>query len=127
MRSSRSLAPLLLSGTSETRSRSAFFSAVLAVIALFGVIALTGWHNAIVHDEDAIHLSVIEHRHTPPKQADPDAPIHLIAHAIAQWVSTSGPFTTPIVTVTADQTWSALDASFRSGIDPAELLRPPRR
>ena len=108
------------------RSHSAFLGAFLAVIALFGIIAVSGWHNAIVHDDDAIHVGSIEHDHAPTNKEDPDAPIHLLAHAMGQWVSIAGPFATPIAAVIADRSWSTLNAWLRSGIDPAELLRPPQ-
>lgn len=108
------------------KSRRTFLGAVLAVIAVFGLIALSGWHNTVVHDDDAIHVTSIEHRHGPSKQADPDAPIHLLAHAVGQWVATTGLLAAPAVSMIVLHNWAAFEACLRGGIDPAALLRPPR-
>lgn len=108
------------------QSRQAFLATVLAVVAVFGLIALSGWHNAVIHDDDTIHVTSIEHRHTPSRQADPDAPIHLLAHAVGQWITTAGSFATPAGAVLASRNWAPLEACLRHGIDPAALLRPPR-
>ncbi|WP_140852451.1 hypothetical protein [Sphingomonas glacialis] len=108
------------------RSRSVFLGAVLAVVAVFGMMAVSGWHTAMVHDDDAMHVAAVEHDHAPSQPTDPDAPIHLLAHTLGQWVTIAEPFATLIVIVVADRSWSAPEANFRSGIDPAALLRPPR-
>jgi hypothetical protein len=108
------------------RSRFPFAGAILAVVALLGVIAVSGWHNTLVQDDDPVHAASIAHDHAPSKQADPDAPIHLLAHAMGQWVSTTGSFTIAVVMVLADRRWSARAAPFHGGVDPAELLRPPQ-
>lgn len=106
--------------------RLASIGAILAVLAVFGLIALSGWHSAVIHDDDAIHVTSVEHYHGPSKQADPDAPIHLIAHAVSQWVTTAASVAAPAAAMIAAQDWAACDASLRGGIDPAALLRPPR-
>ncbi len=108
------------------RPRSAFTGVILVVIALFGIIAVSGWHSAIVHDDDAIHASSVKHDHAPSDQGDPDAPIHILAHAMGQWVSITGPLALPIATAMVDRNWSPLAQAFRNGVDPAALLRPPR-
>lgn len=108
------------------KPRPTFLGAVVAVIAVFGLIALSGWHNAVVHDDDAIHVTSIEHRHGSSRQADPDAPIHSLAHAVGQWVTTAGSLTAPAVAMSAAHNWATVEVCLRSGIDPAALLRPPR-
>ena len=74
------------------RSRSAMFGAVLAFLALFGLFAVSGWHNAMVHDDDPIHAVSIEHSHGSSSQTDPDAPVHVLAHATGQWIGFADPF-----------------------------------
>ncbi|MBB3877274.1 hypothetical protein GGR47_003542 [Sphingomonas aquatilis] len=108
------------------RSRSAMFGAVLAFLALFGLFAVSGWHNAMVHDDDPIHAVSIEHSHGSSSQTDPDAPVHVLAHATGQWIGFADPFM-PVAPLFADQrVWVVDVAPWLHGIAPAELLRPPR-
>lgn len=109
------------------RSRFNAVSIVLAVVALFGIIVVSGWHGSIIHYDVTSHASSPDHVYAPAKPADPDAPIHLIAHAMGQWVPIAGPLAIPVVAVIADRNWARVRTPFRGGIDPAALLRPPRR
>ncbi|NTS66593.1 hypothetical protein HRV97_15685 [Sphingomonas sp. HHU CXW] len=106
--------------------RSALLGAVLALVAMLGLIGLSGWHNAIVHDDDAIHASVIEHSHDTPEKSDPDAPIHVLAHATGHWVAFDGALPSERMILVADRQWMIGTARLPGGIDPAEFLRPPR-
>ncbi|MCP8892300.1 hypothetical protein [Sphingomonas faeni] len=112
----------------QRRSQSAFFGAILAMIAMFGLATLSGWHSATVHDHDPHHAASIEHDHDygRSKMGDLDAPLHLLAHAAGQWVAPAGPFAAPIVSFIAGNAWPVVDAILSAGIDPSELLRPPQ-
>jgi len=106
--------------------RSALLGALLALVAMLGLIALSGWHNAIIHDDDAIHAASIEHSHDSPGKFDPDAPVHVLAHATGYWVASDGAFPSERGISVADRKWMIGTARLLRGIDPAELLRPPR-
>ncbi len=108
-------------------SGRSLLGAVLALAAMLGLIALSGWHGAIVHDDDPIHAVSIRHSHDAPEKADPDAPIHVLAHATGHWIAAAEAFTSPRAILVADRGWAIGIASLRGGIDPSELLRPPRR
>lgn len=107
-------------------TRSALLGAVLALVAMLGVVALSSWHNAIVHHDDPVHLLSIEHDHGPSNPADPDGPVHVLAHVTGQWVATADAVTAPVLFTVAAQVWPVGDYRLRSGIKPSELLRPPR-
>lgn len=123
------------------RSSSAIFGAVLALVAMLGLVAASGWHSAMVHDhalvqvDAADHVQDHDHDHAvaaeqgdqaPAKQAGDDGPVHLLAHAAGHWVAFDGPTTAPLPTIAAARAWSILTASLAGGIEPSKLLRPPR-
>lgn len=99
--------------------------AVLAFVALFGLFAIAGWHNSVVHDDD-VQIVAVDHGHTPSKEIDHDAPIHLLAHATGQWIGFADPIVPVAPMVTNLRVWAADIAPWRHGITPTELLRPPR-
>lgn len=121
-------APPTLFVMANRRSRSAFLAAILAMITMFGLATLSGWHGATVHDHNLVHAASIEHDHDrdASKMGDLDAPIHSLAHAAGEWVATAGPFAALITLPVIGNAWPAADAFFSAGIDPSELLRPPR-
>lgn len=119
-------APRNLSRMPMRHPRSALFGAVLALVAMLGLICVSGWHNAIVHDDDAVHAVSIEHSHDAPEKSDPDAPIHVLAHATGHWVAFAETFPSPRAVLVSDRDWAIDTDRLRSGIDPSELLRPPR-
>lgn len=102
---------------------------MLAMLAMFGLAALSGWHGATVHDHDPVHAASVEHDHDrdTSKMGDLDAPIHSLAHAAGEWVATAGPFAALAALPVFCDVWPTADASFDAGVDPSELLRPPRR
>lgn len=106
--------------------RSVFLSAALALLAVSGLIGLSGWHSAMVHDEDAIHAVVILHDHAASHR-DPDAPLHALAHTVSQWVVHAG--VTPLARMIDAPAirWTIAMEDRLGGIAPATLLRPPRR
>lgn len=108
------------------QTRSALVGAVLALVAMLGLCALSGWHNAVLHDDGPVHLVSVDHDHGSSKQVDPDAPIHVLAHATGQWIGFAGSFATPAPFAIAAQVWPIGRYGLRGGVDPSELLRPPR-
>ncbi|QBM75942.1 hypothetical protein E2E30_09305 [Sphingomonas sp. AAP5] len=108
------------------RSRSALLGAVLALVAMLGLIGLSGWHGAIVHDDDPVHAVSIEHSHGGSDQTDPDGPIHVLAHATGQLLTLDAATATLRATVVSDRTWPTGIAGLLRGIGPSGLLRPPQ-
>lgn len=121
-------APPTLLAMEKRRSRSAFFAAILVLVAMFGLATLSGWHSATVHDHDPVHAASIEHDHDrdASKMGDLEAPIHSFAHAAGELVTTAGPFAALMTLPVVANAWPAADAFLSAGIDPSELLRPPQ-
>jgi hypothetical protein len=112
-----------------SRSRSALFGAVLALVAMLGFAALSGWHSATIHDDDGVQATTIEHSHEHADRDnndDPDGPIHVAAHATGQGLALTGHAIAAFLRSGAEIAWISFDSLLRSGIDPSELLRPPR-
>lgn len=133
----RSQPPPTLRAMAMRRSSSALFGAVLALVAMLGLVAASGWHSAMVHDHvprqvgavdhDQAHPVAAEHDdHAPAKQTGGDGPVHLLAHVAGHWVAFDAPATAPLPTIAAARAWSILTASLPGGIGPSKLLRPPR-
>lgn len=117
------------------RHSPTFLGAVLALVAMLGLLVASGWHSATVHDHNPIKVAVVDHHHdvtaeqgehAPDKESGDVGPVHLLAHAAGHWVAFGGPTTAPVPTIVATRTWSILTASLLSTIDPSKLLRPPR-
>ncbi|GAM01533.1 hypothetical protein [Sphingomonas parapaucimobilis] len=106
-------------------ARSVFLNAALALLAVLGVIGLSGWHDAMVHDEDPVHAASVLHGHTA-SPSDPDAPIHTLAHAIGQWIVHGGVATPLHLIRIVAPNWAIASDDLPGGTDPAALLRPPR-
>jgi hypothetical protein len=104
----------------------ALLGAVLALIAVLGLSALSGWHSASVQDLDPVHAASVEHSHDRSVPGDPDGPIHVAAHATGQWLAAAGHFLSPAATLMTRQVWMTVAAPIPGGFDPAGLLRPPR-
>lgn len=115
-----------LAAMAQRRPRFAFLGALLAFSAMFCLVGLSGWHSASVHDHAPAHAATVEHDHDHSRQADPDGPVHLLAHATGQWIALADPLAMPALADLPNLAWSVLDPSFRVGIDPSELLKPPR-
>jgi hypothetical protein len=101
--------------------------ALMAFVAILSVMTLSVWHSgAFVDQHDPIHASVVEHDYQGGSKGDPDSPLHIAAHAVGQWIA--APDDAPAVkpAVSAALRWPVSAATFRAGIDPASLLRPPR-
>jgi hypothetical protein len=108
------------------RSRSALLGAVLALVAMLGFAMLSGWHSATIHDDDPVHMTSAEHTHEHADHDDPDGPIHLAAHASGQAFALAGQAVGPVSSAPIENAWFSFESPLRGGIDPSELLRPPR-
>src|SRR3546814_10299761 len=63
--------------------------ALSAILALFGMLALTTWHDAMPHVHDAAHVVSIDRDHhdqAPAEQPDTPDLMHLAAHAVLQTI-----------------------------------------
>lgn len=134
--------PPTLPAMARRRSPSAILGAVLALVAMLGLVAVSGWHSAMVHDHNVVQVAAVDYDHdhgvdqtvaavhddhAPAKQGDSEGPVHLLAHAAGHWVAVDGPVPGPVPALVAARAWSILTASLIGGIDPSEFLRPPRR
>jgi hypothetical protein len=119
------------------RSSSALLGAVLALVAMLGLVAASGWHSAMIHDHVPVPVAAVDHDHdhsvavehddhAPAKQTGGDGPVHVLAHAAGHWVAFDGPTTAAMPALVAARAWSILTTSLASSIDPSKLLRPPR-
>ncbi len=137
----RFLRRLTLQMMAVQRSSVAILGVVLALAAVLGLVAVSGWHSAMVHDHGPVQVAMVDthsdddHDHAvmidhddqaPAKQADGDGPAHLLAHAAGHWVAFDGARAAPVAAIVAARVWSILTPSLPSGIDPSKLLRPPR-
>ncbi|GHH25937.1 hypothetical protein GCM10008023_39870 [Sphingomonas glacialis] len=102
------------------------FGALLAFAAILGVFALSSWHSAVVDDTDPIHAVSIGQSNGRHKKADPDGPIHVVAHATASLVSIEAQPVATVLQGLADQAWLPFVTLFRAGSDPSGPLRPPQ-
>lgn len=107
------------------RSRFALLGALLALLAVFAMSGVSGWHGATFHDDDPAHVEAVEHTHGAA-QTDPDSPVHLAAHAAGQWLIESERILAPVLTVVSRTPNTIADAAFLVGVAPSTLLRPPR-
>lgn len=102
------------------------FGMCLAFAAILGVFTLSGWHSAMVNDADPVHASSIGQSQGEHNKADPDGPIHVVAHAIASIVGISLPQVATVTLVPVVRLWSPHTSFFRAGSDSSRLLRPPQ-
>lgn len=109
-------------------SRPHLLGAVLGIIAMFGIIVLSGWHSASIHDHVPVTVASVDHGHDheAPKQSDGDSSIHLLAHAAGHWIGSVDSVSAEWRTVVSDHSWSFANATVLGGIDPSALLKPPR-
>ncbi len=113
-------------GVTVRRSHFALLGAVLALVAMLGLTALTSWHSAIVHDEDPVHAVSVGRVTGLPQPTDPDRSIHVAAHATSQLLPVGESVEPSAFATVSAPAWPVFDARFRNSRDPSELLRPPR-
>ncbi|WP_156357782.1 hypothetical protein [Sphingomonas sp. Leaf62] len=119
------------------RSFPAVLGVVLAMFAMLGIVAVTGWHSGFVHDHDRTELrdasdhldgavSIDEDDHGSSHEGEPDNPVHVLAHAASHWIG-FGDISVPTAgNMTIYRAWVTLVAPLVIGLDPSQLLRPPR-
>lgn len=115
-----------VSGVIFRHPRFALLSAVLALVAMLGLSALSGWHSATVHDHAPVQTSLSEHAHEKSGQSDPDGPIHALAHATGQWLTAAGQPLLHTFALMTKPAWTTVLPVIRGGLDPSKPLRPPR-
>ena len=108
------------------RPRTAPWGFLLALIALMTMSAVSTWHNASIHDDDAIHAISIAHDHEKQDPSDPDSAVHLAAHMVGQSLAVPNAAVAPIYEASFATNWSVPRSSLKAGIDPTSLLRPPK-
>ena len=135
--------PPTLRAMAMRRSSSAILGVVLALVAMLGLVVVSGWHSAMIQDHSVVQVAAVDHHHdhdqpddhtvaaeqddhAPAKQNGGEGPVHLLAHAAGHWVAFDGPATAPVPALVAARAWSILTVSLIGGIDPSKLLRPPR-
>lgn len=99
---------------------------LLAFIAVLGMVALSGWHGATIHDDDPVHAASVEHSHADTDQDDPDGAIHLAAHAVGQSLAVPAHIEPSHLVVELASIWPSGELAGLRGLDPTSLLRPPR-
>ncbi|MES2022861.1 MAG: hypothetical protein V4460_16325 [Pseudomonadota bacterium] len=105
------------------------FSALLAILALFGMLALANWHDAMPHVHDGDHVVSLEtdhHDRAPGQQPDQADLMHMAAHVVLQTVVVPAP---PVVTgalAPALASWTLGTTEGSRSIAPVSILRPPR-
>ncbi len=105
------------------------FSALLALLALVGMLALSYWHDAMphVHDMDqVVHIDAAQHVHAPDTAPDNDDMMHIAAHVVLQTIAI------PASPVLADfivprlAMWSVAPPETGRTASPLSILRPPQ-
>ena len=107
------------------RSRSAILGALLALLAVLGMSALSTWHSADFHDHDPAHVASVAQVHDD-QTPDPDNAIHLAAHMVGQGIALPNATAAPAYSAALGTRWPIDRTDLRPGLDPASLLRPPR-
>ncbi|AUW60544.1 hypothetical protein C1T17_20175 (plasmid) [Sphingobium sp. SCG-1] len=104
-------------------------SALLAILALFGMLALANWHDAMPHDHDADHVVSLEtdhHGRAPGEKPDQADLMHMAAHVVLQTVVVPAP---PVVTAglaPVALNWILGTVAGTRSLAPLSILRPPR-
>lgn len=106
-------------------ARSSLLLGLLAVLAVLGMGLASGWHSATFHDDDPVHMAAGD-RHAAPEQNDPDAPIHVAAHAIGHWMLTPPEAQIAPAAVSVAQRHLLPLVRHLAGIGAPGLLRPPQ-
>jgi hypothetical protein len=105
------------------------FAAVLAILAIFGMLGLATWHDAMSHSHQAGGVVMLDDdHHEPASDHKPDAAdlMHVAAHAVMQTVDLPSPplltsAMAPVVLV-----WALGLAVPAPSLAPLSILRPPK-
>lgn len=104
------------------------FSALLAILALFGMLALATWHDALPHVHDKDHPASVDIHHAPTPDHQPDLAdlMHVAAHAVLQTVVTPASPVVVMPILPAKSIWTLVRIEFGGSLAPSSILRPPR-
>lgn len=108
------------------RLRTAFLGSMLALLAVLGMTALTGWHSATFHDDDLRSAAFVQHEDGAKGQTDSDGPVHLAAHVVGEGILATTQAAAPLGAPVATRPWPSSETVLGTGADPVGLLRPPR-
>jgi hypothetical protein len=104
-------------------------SALFAILALVGMLALANWHDAMPHVHDADHVVSLEtdhHERAPDEKSDQADLMHMAAHVVLQTVVVPAP---PVVTALLApvlEGWVLGTVAGSRSLAPLSILRPPR-
>lgn len=108
------------------RSLSALVAALLALVAIFSMNAVSGWHASAVQDDvELAHSLSADHDHDHGKSNDTDSLVHLAAHCLGHSVGLPGQFTAPARSVAEARVWAIPRAATLKGQMSPSVLRPP--
>ncbi len=105
------------------------FPVLLAFIAVFGMLALTSWHEALPHMHDSEHVFEADRDHhtsAPDTMPDNANPMHQAAHDAQQ---SSGPAASPLLAVALESiatAWVMMPDALNPSLLPHSILRPPQ-
>lgn len=105
---------------------AALTGALLAILAVLGMIALSAWHGSNVHGDHPVHVASVQHLHDAAPDSDADSPIHVAAHSAGHGFAvplSTAPLPRPVLRARG---WSERAAAALSSLDPGAILRPPR-
>jgi hypothetical protein len=117
---------LTLGSMPAARSRSMFFGAVLALIAVLAAFGVSTWHNTNLHDDAPSYAIPSHHGHEAQEPDDADGAFHLAAHAVGQALDLPVAALAPPGLAIVPAMWSIQQLLPSTGLDPASLLRPPQ-
>ncbi|HEX7819457.1 MAG TPA: hypothetical protein VF463_02435 [Sphingobium sp.] len=115
--------------------KSMRFSALLAFLALIGMVALSYWHDAMPHVHDVDHLAGIsqemgidpvQHVHAPGHLPDSDDMMHIAAHVVLQTITIPASPILAEILVPRLTMWSLSPAETGRPSAPLSILRPPQ-
>lgn len=112
-----------------TPQQGARFFALLGVLALFGMIALATWHDALPHmhtPDHAVSVDLDHHDGSSPDENDIPDLIHIAAHVVIQTVDVPSQSILAAATVSSTMAWGMVRSNRIGSIKPESLLRPPR-
>lgn len=103
--------------------------ALSAILALFGMLALATWHDAMPHVHDVGHVVSVDsdhHDHAPAEQPDTADLMHLAAHAVLQTIVVPAPPVVASLMKPVAEIWTLASAKATRSLAPLAILRPPR-
>lgn len=104
-------------------------SALLAILALVGMLALANWHDAMPHVHHADHVVSLEadhHEQAPSEKPDQADLMHMAAHVVLQTVVVPTPPVVTAVLPLVALNWILGTVAGSRSLAPLSILRPPR-